>query len=298
MRSKTFQLIETSEKRLGLLFLLPSSIFMLIFLFGPIGYAVYMSLFKWKLFDLGKHKEFVGLGNFIRAFSDKLFLDAAGHTLLIVIVCLFFQLVLGFIIALALWNIQRSLKVVHAIILLPMITSPVIIALIWRFIYDPQFGILNWALKKTFGITGIAWLGGITTALPSIMAVDIWQMTSFVILIFYAALTTISTECIESAFVDGASFLKTVYHIIIPFMLPTIFLVIILRTMDLFKIFETIFVLTRGGPGSATESFSTYIYKNSFIYYDMGYAMALSLITLVCIMIVSIGYLRARKAKE
>jgi multiple sugar transport system permease protein len=298
MRSKTIQTIESSEKKWGLLFLLPSSVFMLIFLFGPIGYAIYMSLFKWKLFDLGRHKEFIGLDNFIRAFSDKLFLSAAGHTLTIVVVCLFFQLVLGFIIALALWNIQRALKIVHAIILLPMITSPVIIALIWRFIYDPQFGIFNWVLKSTLGIKSIAWLGDISTALPSIMLVDIWQMTSFVILIFYAGLTTISTECIESAYVDGASFIKTVYYIIIPFMLPTIFLVIILRTMDLFKIFDTIFLLTRGGPGSASESLSTYIYKASFIFYDMGYAMALSLIALMCIIFVSIGYLKVKNAKE
>ena len=297
MGSRTVQTIEASEKKLGLAFLLPSSVFMLIFLFVPIAYSMYMSLFSWKLFDLGRQKEFVALSNFLRIFSDKLFLTAAGNTLIIVVVCLFFQLVLGFLIALALWNIQRSMKVIHTIFLLPMITSPVIIALIWRFIYDPQFGILNYVLRKTFGIRGIAWLGDISTALPSIMIVDIWQMTSFVILILYAGLTTVPTDCVESAFVDGASYPKTVFHIIIPFILPTIFLVVILRIMDLFRIFDTIFVLTRGGPGTATESFSTYIYKTSFIYYDMGYGMALSLITLACIMVVSIAFIKARNAR-
>jgi len=257
-----------------------------------------MSLYKWRLFDLGRQKEFVALSNFTRIFSDKLFMNAAGNTLLIVGVCLVIEIALGFIIALALWNTQKSLRVIHAIIMLPMITCPVVVSLIWRVIYDPSFGILNYALKRMFGITGLAWLGDVTTALPSVMLMDIWQMTSFVILILYASMTTVPTDCVESAFVDGASFVKTVRHIIIPFMLPAILLVIILRIMDLFRIFDTIYVLTRGGPSSATESLSIYIYKTSFEFHEMGYAMALSLVTLLCILVLSIGYLRARKSRE
>jgi len=126
MGSRTFQTIEASEKKLGVAFLLPSSVFMLIFLFVPIGYSIYMSLFQWKLFDLGRQKSFVGLANFIRAFSDKLFFNAAVNTLLIVGVCLIAEIVLGFFIALALWSIQKTSKIVHSIILLPMIISPVI----------------------------------------------------------------------------------------------------------------------------------------------------------------------------
>ena len=294
MISKTSQTFEASERKLGLAFLLPSSIFLVIFLFAPIIYSIYMSLFGWRLFDLGRQKEFVGFANFLRMFSDELFINAATNTLLLVTVCLFFEMVLGFLIALTLWNIQRSLKIVHSIILLPMITSPVIVALIWRYLFDPQFGFLNYILKIAFGITGMAWLGDVSTALMSIMIVDIWQMTSFVILILYAGMTTIPTECVESAFVDGASYGKMVHHIILPFMFPTIFLVMILRTMDLLKIFETIFVLTRGGPGAATESFSTYIYKTGFVFFDMGYATSLSIVTFAFILLVSIGYLKAR----
>ena len=297
VRTKTLRTIAASEKRLGIAFLIPSSAFLFVFLFIPIGYSIYMSLFKWKLFDLGRQREFVALENFLRIFSDKFFINAAGNTLLIVGICLVIEMILGFIIALTLWNMQRSLKVVHAIIMLPMITSPVIVALIWRSIYDPQFGILNYVLKITLGISNVAWLGDVSLALPSVMIMDIWQMTSFVILILYASMTTVPTDCIESAFVDGASFLKMVFRIIIPFTLPAIFLVIILRTMDLFRIFDTIYVLTRGGPSSASESLSIYIYKTSFQFHEMGYAMALSLITLMCILLVSAGYLKARNAR-
>jgi multiple sugar transport system permease protein len=257
-----------------------------------------MSLYRWRLFDLGRARDFVGLENYIRIFSDAMFLNAAKNTFLIVAVCLIVEIVLGFLIALVLWNMQKSLRVVHAIIMLPMITSPVIVALIWRFMFDPQFGIINYVLRAGFGITGIAWLADVNLALPSVMIMDIWQMTPFVILILYASMTTIPNDCIESAFVDGASFWKMVYRIFIPFILPAILLVMILRIMDLFRIFDTIFVLTRGGPGSATESLSIYIYRTSFQFHEMGYAMALSLVTLLCILLVSIGYIGARRARD
>ena len=254
-----------------------------------------MSLYEWKLFDLGRDKAFVGLDNFLRIFSDELFVNAAANTLTIVFFCLIVELVLGFCIALSLWNIQRSLKAVHALILLPMITSPVIVALIWRLIYDPQFGILNYVLRTVLGIANPAWLGDANLALPSVIIVDIWQMTSFVILILYASMTNIPLDCVEAAVVDGASYGQMVRYVIIPSSLSAVVLVMMLRTMDLFRIFDTIYVLTRGGPGSATESLSTYIYKTSFLHYDMGYAMALSLITLACIIIISMSYMKATK---
>ena len=286
------------DRKLGYAFLLPGVIFLIAFLFVPIIYSCYMSLYEWKLFDLGRQRDFVGIENYIRTFSDKLFLNAAGNTLILVFTCLIVEFVLGFGIALSLWNIQRPLKGIHGIVLLPMITSPVIVALIWRLIYDPQFSILNYVLSETLGISNIAWLGDASTALVSVIIVDIWQMTSFVILILYAGMTGIPLDCIEAALVDGASYRKIVRHIILPFSFSAIMLVLVLRTMDLFKIFDTIYVLTRGGPNAATESLSTYIYKVSFQQYQMGYAMALSLITLACILLISIVYTRARKQRD
>lgn len=285
------------ERTMGYAFVLPGILFLGLFIFLPIAYSVYMSLFEWKLFDLGKTKTFVGLDNFIKIFSDRVFLTALINTLSIVAVCLVIELILGFIISLSLWNIKKSTKFAQSLILLPMITSPVIVGLIWRFIYDPQFGIVNFVLRNTLGIGNIAWLGDAKTALPSVMLVDIWQMTSFVILVLYAGMTSISSEYIEAAQVDGTTLWQTVRYMIIPSISHYIMLVMMMRTMDLFKIFDTVYVLTRGGPGYATETLSVYTYKTSFQFYDMGYAMALSLVTLICILIISMGYMK-RMNKE
>lgn len=295
MRPKNLRSIASANKRLGLAFLLPGLGFLFVFLIIPILYSMYMSVFEWEIFDLGRERVFVGFDNFIRAFTDKLFLNAAGNTLLIVGVCLAFELVIGFIIALLIWNIQRPLKLLHAVILLPMITSPVIVALIWRLMYHPNYGIMNYVLKYILGLPAQAWLGDANLALPSIMLVDIWQMTPFVVLILYAALINIPADCIEAAFVDGASYGQMVRCIILPFMGPAILLVLMMRTMDLVRIFDTVFILTGGGPMNSTETLSTYIHKTGFQQYEMGYSMALSLITLACIILISIGYAKARK---
>lgn len=289
--------ITREEKRLGNAFLIPGISFLFFFIFIPIIYSIYMSLFEWKLFDLGREKTFVGLSNFAKIFSDKAFLTVLINTLTIVVVCLVIEVILGFIISLSLWNMKKNLRAVQALILLPMITSPVIVGLIWRFIYDPQFGILNYVLRNTIGISNIAWLGSTDTALISVMFVDIWQMTSFVILILYAGMTSIPNECLEAAQVDGTTYLQTVRYMIIPSISQYIILVLMMRTMDLFKIFDTIYTLTQGGPKYATETFSMYIYKTSFQFYDMGYAMALSLVSLICIFIISISYMKLMKKK-
>lgn len=224
--------VSAEEKRLGYAFILPGVFFLGFFIFIPIIYSVYMSLFEWKLFDLGKVKTFVGLKNFIKIFSDKVFVTAILNTLTIVLCCLVIELILGFIISLALWNMKRSMKVAQSLILLPMITSPVIVGLIWRFIYDPQFGIVNYVLRNTIGVGNIAWLGNADTALLSVIIVDVWQMTSFVILILYAGMTSIPNDYLEAALVDGTTYMQTVRYMIIPSISHYIILVLMMRTMS------------------------------------------------------------------
>jgi len=298
MKKTKFSPITAGDHKLAFAFLLPGMLFVTVFVFIPIIYSVYMSLYEWTLFDLGRDRTFVAFDNFTRAFSDRLFANAVGNTLRIVFFCVIIEMILGFLIALCLWNIKRSLKVIHTIILLPMITAPVVVALIWRFIFDPQFGILNYVLRNAFGITGLAWLGDPNLSLPSIMIVEIWQMTAFVVLVLYAGLTVVPMDSVEAALIDGASYWQTIRRIIIPFLMPLALLVMMIRTMDVLRIFDTIFVLTRGGPGSSTEVLSSYIYRAGFQNFEMGYALALSLITLVGILIISLGYVKAMKQKD
>jgi len=296
MRKKnSWDKLRISELKMGYSFLMPAVLFIFLFIFVSILYSFYMSFFQWDLFDLGKVKSFVGVGNYLKTFSDSVFKTSMLNTILLVSVCLIVETVLGFLIALTLWTMKRKMRVVQSIILLPMITSPVIVGLIWRYIYDPQFGILNYFLKSTFGISNLAWLGDESLSLLSVMLVDVWQMTPFVILVLFAAMMGMSEDCIEAAKVDGAGFWQVVRKIIIPFVAPMISFVMLIRSMDLFKIFDTIYVMTKGGPGYSTETIALYTYKTGFAFYDMGYAMALSIITLVCIATISIIYIKRKR---
>ncbi len=290
--------LRVDELKMGYLFLMPAVIFILIFIFASIIYSFYMSFFDWELFDLGKDKVFVGLANYLRMFDDEVFGISLKNTLVIVIVCLLSETTLGFLIALTLSTINRKMRIVQSIILLPMITSPVIVGLIWRYIYDPQFGILNYFLKNTLGIADLAWLGNSSLSLTSVMIVDIWQMTPFVVLVLYAAMMGMSESRIEAARVDGATFWQIVRFVVLPSITPMIAFVMLIRSMDLFKIFDTIYVMTKGGPGYSTETLALYTYKTAFSHYNMGYAMSLSIITLVCIASISLIYIKSRKTSN
>jgi len=171
-----------------------------------------------------------------------------------------------------------------------MITAPVVVALIWRYIYDPVFGVLNY-VTSSLGLGSHAWLGETALALPSIMAVDIWQMTSFGVLILYAGLTVVPMENVEAAMIDGASYWQTIRYVVFPFISPLVLLVVMIRTMDLLRIFDMVLPLTRGGPGTATETLSTYIYRVGFRNTEMGYASALSMATLFGILLISLGFI-------
>ena len=281
-----------SEWIMGYGFSLPAVLFLAFFVLFSIFYCFHMSFYEWKLFDLGAEKTFVGLDNYIYMFKDKVFRTVVGNSLLIVVCCLAVETLLGFAIALTLWAFNRTTRWMQTVFLLPMITSPVVVGLIWRYIYDPQFGILNYVLGKTLGIGDTAWLGDARYALFSVMVVDIWQMTPFTILILYAALLGISEEWIEAAQLDGAGFFTIVRRIVIPAVLPMTSFILLMRTMDLMKIFDTIYILTRGGPGYATETLAMYTYRVGFSEYNMGYAMALSIVILLIVLAISSIYIR------
>jgi len=279
------------ELGLGHSFLLPAVVFLFIFIFISIIFALYMSFFDWSLMDLGRERIFTGLSHYAALFSDEVFLTALKNTLTLVAVCLAGQMFLGYFIALALWTLKRNLRVLQTIIILPMIMSPVIVGLIWRFIYDPQFGMMNFILRNTLGVGNLAWLGDPALSLPSIMIVDIWQMNPFVVLVLFTGMTAISDEWIEAAMVDGATYWQIVRLIVTPSIIPLINFTILIRAMDLFKIFDTVFLLTAGGPGTSTETIALYTYKTGFRYMNMGYSMAISIFTLFFILAFSIIYI-------
>jgi multiple sugar transport system permease protein len=285
-------------RRLGRGMIAVPAILLVVLIFGPLVYSIVLSLYKWQLTDINSGKPFVGLANYVHLFTDPQVLTAVLNTLEYVVGSVGVELVLGFIIASALFEMTKGRKLANSLILLPMIIAPVITALIWRYMLDPQFGLVSQVLA-VFGVKGgIPFFGSSQYALPSLMVVDIWQWTPFVVLILHAGMLGISEEQFEAARIDGAGRWRILRSIVIPGIAPQILLVLLFRTMDTYRIFDTVFVLTRGGPGTSTQTIGLYTYQTGFSFFNLGYAMTLSVFILVTVAIISSFYLRLLRRRE
>ena len=288
---------ERGGRRLGWALMAIPAVILALLIFGPLIYSFVMSFFEWGLTDINRDKPFVGIDNYITLFTDPMVLTALLNTITYVVASVSIELVLGFIIASALFDLTRGRKLANSIILLPMIIAPVITALLWRYLLDPQFGLVA-QVASLFGGSGIGFLGSPTLALPTLILVDIWQWTPFVILILHAGMLGISEDQFEAARIDGAGRLRILRSIVIPAIAPQILLVLLFRTMDTYRIFDTVYVLTRGGPGTATETIGLYTYRTGFSYFDLGYAMTLSIFILVTVALISSFYIRLLRRRD
>jgi multiple sugar transport system permease protein len=277
---------------LGYLMTAPAILTITVLILLPLAYSVVLSLYKWRLLEMNRPKQWFGLGNYWRLLTDSGLATALGNTALFVVGAVAVELLLGFVVALALFNINRGRKLANAVILLPMIITPVITALLWRYLLDPQFGIVAQVMTLLGGNGGIDVWGSSSLALPGLVLVDIWQWTPFVILVIHAGMLGISSELFEAAAIDGAGQLRVALSVILPAIRPQILLVLLFRTMDTYRIFDIVFVLTRGGPGTASDTVGLYTYRTGFTYTEMGYAMALSLFILVTVAVISSVYIR------
>jgi multiple sugar transport system permease protein len=271
---------------------LPAVAIVALLILLPLLYSVFLSLFDWRLLDMNRAKAWAGPDNYVRLFSDKAVRVALINTVLFVIGSVTVELVLGFIVATALFNINEGRRLANAIILLPMIITPVVTALLWRYLLDPQFGLVAQTMTLFGANGGIDVWGSSTLALSGLMLVDIWQWTPFVILVLHAGMLSISIEQFEAATIDGAGQLRIAWSIVLPAIMPQVLLVLLFRTMDTYRLFDTVFVLTRGGPRDATETIGLYTYRTGFSYTQMGYAMALSILILATVAIISSFYIR------
>jgi len=279
------------ERALPYLLLAPAVTVLLALTVYPLVYAVTVSL-----------KTPAGawtLGNFARLWSDRFFAVALAQTLGYALAALILEFVLGLALALLLDGELRARNLFRSLLLVPMLLPPVVVAVIWRLIYNPTFGALNGTLGS-WGIPteSLTWIASPSLALPSVILVDVWQWTPFMFLILLAGLQAIPPEPYEAAMIDGASAWQTFWHVTLPLLKPAILIALLLRTMDLLRIFDQIFILTQGGPGFATEMVSLYIYKTAFRFSDYGYAAAMSFVLLAVIHVISLGYIRLLKRRE
>ncbi|HET9524703.1 MAG TPA: sugar ABC transporter permease [Pyrinomonadaceae bacterium] len=237
-----------------------------------------------------------GLGNFTRLASDTFFLTAMGHTFVYAMAALTCEFLLGLGLALLLDSKIRGRGFFRASLLVPMMLPPVVAAVVWRLLLNPNFGAINGTLKQLGVDTeSLTWTASPVLAMLSVIAVDVWQWTPFVFLVLLAGLQAIPQEPYEAALIDGSSRWQTFWNVTLPLLKPAILIVLLLRTMDLLRVFDQIFILTEGGPGFGTETVSLYIYRTAFRFFDFGYAAAMSFVLLALTNVISVVYIRFLK---
>ncbi len=271
-----------AEWRMKYAMILPVVIFILALAIFPLIFSILMALGQWTPGTGGLR--FVGLKNFIEMVKDPRFRHAFSLSFGYVGTVVGIELLLGIVLAMFLQKDVLGKNFFRVTYMLPMLLSPVAISYVWKMIFDYNRGPLNYFLGW-FGITPIEWLGKGTMAFISLILVDVWQWTPFMVFTILAAFESISEELYEAAVVDGASHSHVFFRITLPVAFPVIITIVLLRTIDAFKVFDTVYVLTGGGPGTATETLNFYIYLKGFRAFNLGYGTAMSWIQLLIIIV-------------
>ena len=237
---------------------------------------------------------FIGAENFREVLLDSRFWNALQITTIIAVTALTVELLFGFAMALILNRDIRGVRFFFWIFLLPMVASPIAVSYIWHLLYSELFGPLN-DILRILGLRPVAWLSNEQIAPISIVTVDVWQWTPFVILVLYAALQSLPKEPYEAAQIDGASRTQIFMHITLPLLGPALTIVFFLRLVEVFKIFDVVYGLTGGGPGISTQSITYYTYDVSMKWFSLGYGSALSYFILIIILAITIPLSRVIK---
>ncbi|NAZ25113.1 MAG: ABC transporter permease subunit [Thermofilum sp.] len=268
------------------IFLLPGLVGLGVFLYALI-YTIYMSFFRYKLGFT--EPIYIGLQNFVSLFNDEIFRTAVFNTIYFVIVATTLELLYGILLAsLLYWSKYRYLFL--PLMLVPMLLPAVNIVVIWRFLLHPDYGIVNIFLKS-IGLSPIDPLNDPTWAMPTIILMDAWQMTPFVMIIILAGLSTVPREIVTAARLDGANKFQLTTKILLPLTKNVIMAVLLLRLIDAFRIFAKVQLLTRGGPGIATETLELQIYNRGVRGLEIGFGSAMSVIFILLAMVVIIPYM-------
>lgn len=271
--------------------LAPVLIFLALIALAPLLYSFGISFFKYRLTDPDQVRTFIGLQNYIHAFTDPRVLGTLRNTFVFVAGAVIAEMLFGLGLALLLAGETRLMMGLRALLLVPMTLTPLVVGLIWKALLNADFGAFSYYLKAAGLNIGAGPLGDARWAMPFIILVDLWEWTPLLMVIFLAGLKSLPTEPYEAAFVDGAGAWQRFWYITLPLMKPTLLIGLLLRTMQTFKVFDIIYGTTQGGPGSATTVLNYHIYTVGLTFFDMGYAAALANILLLIIGILSIVYI-------
>jgi multiple sugar transport system permease protein len=267
----------------GFLFILPTYLGFAIFILGPVVAVAGMSFTK---FDVLTGAEFTGLTNYVRLLSDERLRNVYTNTFVFTIFAVFFNVSIGLALAVLLnRRLPRLLRnFFRSVYFFPLLIAHTYVAVIWQFLYQRDTGVINYYLSLV-GIASISWLGSAAWVLPSVIIMDVWKNTGFAMIIFLAGLQNIPKDYYEAARLDGANAVQLFLRITFPLLSPTIFFVLVIFMIGAIQVFDTIIVLTGGGPGDASKSVVIYIYEQAFQNFDLGYASTVAMTLFVVILI-------------
>lgn len=273
-----------AQEAKGVAWTLPALTFLVMFTLYPMVNAIITSFYNW---NLTGRKKYIGGYNYQKLFSDPEIYETIWRTLQYAIIVLPATLIFGFILALLLKRSTKINVLFRTLLFTPRVSSMVAISVVWLFIYNPQYGLLN-SVFGLFGIAPIRWLNDPALALPSLSIITIWRMLGYSTVVFLGGIQNISEDVLEASTIDGANPLQTVWHITIPLVSPTTFMLLILNTIEVLKMFTTINVMTDGGPAKATQNLVVMLYEYAFRRYQLGYASTIAVVLFVLILAVNL----------
>ncbi len=285
-------------KQSGILYIVPALLIVALVMLYPLVYTLVMGFFKNTLFM--ETPEFFGIGQYIKLFGDEVFVGSIGHTLVWTFGSVFFQFTLGFVMAMILHqDFVKGKTVLRIFLMIPWVLPSVIGSAVWKWMYNADYGLINFLLKA-IGLIGEnrTWLSSTQTAMPAIIAVNVWKMFPYVMLMIEAALQGVSKDLKEAALIDGANKFEIFRNVTWTTIAPQCYSVLLLMTVWTLNAFTFVYNLTEGGPAHSTEVMAMFIYKKAFTDYDFGLASAASTVLFSICMIISLVYIVMTNRRE
>jgi multiple sugar transport system permease protein len=280
-----------AKRRTALILIVPSVVLLAVINLYPFIYALTLSFQRYNMMKAAKGSKFVWLANYGAAFQDPRFINSVARTLIFIICAVGAEFILGFALAFVLNSKLRGMDTIRKIAIAPVTVMPIVSALIWFYMFNQRYGIVNFAIKQ-IGIAPQPWLTDQTLTMFSVVVADVWQWTPFIMLVILAGLNALPEYVYEAAAIDGLSDWQQFRMVTVPLLMPVMLIVVLLRNMDAFKLFDLVYTMTQGGPAGATETMSYYIYIQAFNFFELGYAAALAILMLVLITIISQIFVR------
>ena len=279
------------ERNIAWLLVALTVLMFMVFAFLPSITAILFAFSHIRLHRTGLLRTFIGFDNFVRAFGDSLVRQSAVTTVKWAVTVTAVEILLGLGLAFLVSHGIRGRAVFTSLLIVPIIMPPVAVSILWFFMYEYTFGIFNYLLNSV-GLPSVEWLSNPDTALYAMMAVDVWQATPFAFLLLYAAIVSLPRDPYEAAAIDGAGRWHVFRTVTLPLLLPVLAVVVLLRLIDAARIFDKIYVMTRGGPGSSAFTTTLTVYVEAFNKYDFGYASAISFLFQIVLVVIATVYVK------